>query len=758
METILDGTPTSVFVPPALVRDVLDGDAVTARWRIDDTGDRTATHLEVTARTRTLAVGVVRPDNQVELDPGIGSGTVPCVGLDSRNAVGSVVACAVDTSRTDRIELRFERDLGTGEPALRDRILIRHQIPLDHERSVLEAADAVVKATSRKRRSRPGAATAASTPSDQDRAARADLTDQFVVTIDADHSRDLDDALAVRREADGILRVWVHVADVAEYVTEGSVLDRAAAQMPTSVYLPGHVRPMIPASVSEAALSVLPELQRDVMTVELRIDADGSIVATDVYESTIRSRRRLSYDTVEAVLVGKLTEGSRALGDFDAPLDAQTIETIQILHAAASRLGFQRRSRGGVDANRVLLELPFGASKEATVANVLVERLMVAANESVASWLAERGAPGMYRNHLPIDADKLDELEAVTGLLGVQVSLSRPITPRAFGAFAATIEHHPSAPAIWDVVMGLLNRASYGPNNDGHFGLGSEGYVHFTSPLRRYADLVVHRIVKKYLSGVRPIGNVRWGVGDLNTIATVINDANRRADAAERDATRATELALIPTDDRRIDGMVVSVAARGVTVATGLGPIAGVIPARRLPKGWVLDLDRRRVTTGERTIAVGDKIAVKVESVDPLVGRFELRFADGQQTNRRASRASERGAGRRKAAPASVPSTKKTSLEDKGRSGRPSGGARKKAAVTAKPASNRTTSERPASTRTSSERSATDRTPENKPAPAGSTATTVTSDGAGGSKRSSGTRRGSRRGRGRSAENPEATR
>lgn len=607
----------TVFVPPVHINGVLDGDDVVASWRASATGERNTTKLTVITRNRRYVVGTVVKQNMIELDPGIGSGIIECVGAVTQ---GDVVVARLTSQPGDAMTSEFVRSLGAGNEALTSRILNRHLFPEVHTEEV-EAEATKLAAGSQLRPSRNK-----SLP-DQ----RRDLSGQFVVTIDADHSRDLDDALAVQVDDDGHLRVWVHIADVGQYVKPGSKLDVAAQGVPTSVYLPEHVRPMLPALLSEQALSLLPGVLRDVMTVELRIAPEGTMTAVDVYESRIRSRRRLSYDTVAGIIDGSLVTGNPARGANADTLEDETLSTVKLLHAAASRIGFVRKSRGGVDSNRVAIELPFSEGDKAASAHMLVERLMVAANESVATWLIERGAPALFRVHPALDEEQTSELEEIARALGITAHLPRPLTPAAFSAFTEQLEGHPKAAAIWDAIMGMMGRAGYSPANTGHFGLGSVGYLHFTSPLRRYADLVVHRIVKNYLEGVRSGKQRDWGIPNLDELSRHIDRTNRRADAAEREATRALELSAIATG-QSTDGVVVSVSSRGVVVATPLSPVAALVPARKLPKGWLLDESIRRVrSTSGTSVGVGDRVKIKTDRIEPLTGRFEARFVSSSR-------------------------------------------------------------------------------------------------------------------------------
>jgi ribonuclease R len=601
--------------------------------------------LKLVRRTRTELIGtVVTADgvSRFEIDPGVGSGTLTLSnkasqngtstrrdrrgrqGQPSKNQRPDDTVKLVENSSNTPLTTQVQAPVGQvvrailntdgsvtvteviGAPdsveAMSTRMLSRHQLPEGHTKATGDDAERIMQR-------RP-----------QRNPLRRDLRDALVMTIDSDVSRDLDDALSVTASPDGSLRVWVHIADVAEHVRAGSVLDLAARETPTSVYLPNHVRPMLPANLSEDRLSLLPGVVRDTVTVEMRIDPAGRIRSVDVYESLIKSRRRVSYASVAAILAGNLSEGDRAIGDHDTPMAADEIETIRLLRTAATRLGFQRTARGGVDSNRFDPELPYTIDRSEDPAHQLVERLMVAANEAVAGWLEERGIPTLYRVHDQLDDEGIDRLEEIAQAFGFVAAFPRPLTAEAFAAFSAQLDGNRNAAAVWDALMGLLGRARYTTENKGHFGLGSGAYLHFTSPLRRYADLCVHRTIKAYLAGRRDFDEL---TSELETIAVRINDVARRADMAERDARVAQQLCEFGNRRRRMDGVVVSVSSRGVSVATAASPVSAVVPVRRLPKGTRLDERRRRVTGKGRDIAVGSRVQIRVEKVEPFAGRLE---------------------------------------------------------------------------------------------------------------------------------------
>lgn len=606
----ISGQP-DLFIPAPLMNGLLDGDTVAA-----DVADGSVLSTRLVRRSRGSVYGRVR-DGHFHADPGVGTLSLP---LDGRFGEDEIVSVRL-VDRDGRTHGTLERRHGTlGDPVTVAKVVLdRHQLPLEHTRALdAEAA----RCAGRANRSR--------------NPLRRDLRDQLVITIDAPHSRDLDDAVAASVDPDGHIRVWVHISDVAEHVTAGSPIDRAAHEMPTSVYLPDYVRPMLPEQLAHDVLSLVPGVERDTLTVEMRISPSGDISAVDVYESRIASRTRLSYSTVAKILDGKRGAKLDSLAGED--VSVEVVDLVGWLWAAATRLGQHRSARGGVDAFRV--DSVPGQDDREDNAHLLIERLMVAANESVAGWLTERGVPTLYRVHDPIDNESAEELEKIADAFGVKAHLGRPVSAQAFAAFAASLDRSRSA-GLWDAILSLLGRARYSVEATGHFGLGAEQYLHFTSPIRRYADLRVHRLVKAYLHGTRQLNGVR---DELISVADAINPVLRRADLAMRDGDRSAALAKVKQRKGSTNGVITSVSPRGLSVLTPLASVTVFVPARALGKGRRIEPSRRvLVSTDGRSLGVGARIDLRITDIDVLAGRIEGTLAKGGEVRNDQSNTSQRG-------------------------------------------------------------------------------------------------------------------
>ena len=614
----------SCFVPPPLTPALLDGDAVRASFVVEQDGRATASGVELLQRTRTEVFGVVEDGLALRVDPHLGSGRWTLQGRVEDLPVGTAVLADITGDRT--ADPSDEWDDPTDADALLERVRVRHRLPVSHPQEVLAEADAQASGSVAGRRR------------GRDRLPRRDLRSLTTFTIDAPSSRDLDDALSVyAADPDGGIRVCVHIADVAAHVRPGTAVDAEARRAATSVYLPGWVRPMLPNRLSDDALSLVPDADRDALTVEMRIAADGEITAADVYASQIRSDVRLSYETAAAVLAGAPPE---------EPVAAPVVEALRWLRTAGARLGVQRLRRGGVEARRVEPELAVEvvegvaeqvAATPSNPANLLIERLMVAANESVAGWLVDRGLPGVFRVHPPPGPDAALALEAFCAAAGFHPGFGRTLTPLGLSALSSQLDAaaDATASAVWDVLLGFLGRASYTPDAGLHFGLASPGYVHFTSPLRRYADLVVHRTVHAFLSGERS-PDAYPSHGDLVELCAHLDASTRTAAMAERQMRKSLWLVTLARtaeqDPRaRLTGRVTGVGAKGLFVTLDGSHVSGMVTLRSLPgRGWRESTDGLSVVdaAGHRH-GYGDAVEVEVASADVESGQLELRLVTG---------------------------------------------------------------------------------------------------------------------------------
>ena len=598
----------AAFVTPPDLNAFLDGDTVTATVVAGEDGRLTASSLTLVERPRTELFGTVTFRGRrahLRVDRSVSNTDWP---LESGAAGLSEGAALVASIRDGKLfplrEIDPQADLAL------ERCVARHGIRSVFDASVLEEARALAAAPFRPGSEGPGS--------------RRDLRELPTVTIDAPSTTDIDDALsALPPGADGALRVLVSIADVDAFVTEGSALDLEARQRGTSVYLAGRVLPMLPEELSSAAVSLLPDCDRLALTAELRIGPEGDITSVDVYESLIRSHARLSYEAVSDFLL---------LVDDEA-VPASVAPTLRWLRTAAARLSAVRSARGGVELGREEAYISFDPAtleptslepRRETMAHRMVERLMVAANEAIARWLVERGQPAMFRIHAEPTVEQVESLAASAHNFGIEAGFGPSLSPRGLAAFEAQFRGTPVEPALRTVLGWALGVARYTVHPSPHFGLGAPLYLHFTSPIRRYADLVVHRILKRYLKGDRtqkPADPQIEGLGEH------LNQATLRASKAENERHRMLVARFFSGRiGERVRGNIVAVKPFGLVVQIVGTGATGTIATEALGDGpFRVDLDAQALIGPDETYAVGDPIDASITGTNEELGRVELR-------------------------------------------------------------------------------------------------------------------------------------
>jgi ribonuclease R len=478
---------------------------------------------------------------------------------------------------------------------------------------------------------------------------RRDLTAHRVLTIDPEGAKDHDDALALVPEGD-LTRLFVHIADVAAHVPAGGVVDREAERRGTSVYLPGMVDPMLPPRLSNDLCSLRPGVDRRVVTVEILIDERGEVHETRFSRATIRSERRLTYPEVDDLLAGRADLG-------DAGLEAD----VRGLAGVAGRLLARRRARGALEIQteepvfRLVDGRVVGVVLEGqTPAHSLVEECMVAANEAVARHLIARGAPTVYRFHDHPDGPSIERLYDRLEALEVPVPPlpEGPLAPvqcaAAAAAAARAVARHVELTgrgrrALPALVLRALRQAYYAPDRVGHSGLASPVYLHFTSPIRRYPDLLAHRSLLDTLGAGDPAPDAAW----LAEAAVRSSEAERAAADLEHRANRLCAALLLRDDlgrtgwDSTFAGEVSGVVPAGCFVAFGTA-YEGFLPVRRLGRErYHADpLDVMLVSQrGDRSLRLGDAVEVRVADVEALRGRVDLEPPDAAFPRRPTRRA-----------------------------------------------------------------------------------------------------------------------
>jgi ribonuclease R len=464
---------------------------------------------------------------------------------------------------------------------------------------------------------------------------RSDLRDLPTFTIDPVTAQDFDDAISAEARDDGTTRVWVHIADVSAYVRPGGAVDREAARRSTSVYVPGRVEPMLPEALSNDACSLRPHVDRLAVTVRMDVSDDGLVRRVSFARSVIRSDERLDYPRVDRIFAGE--EG--AAQPWAQPLQAAR---------EAARSLARRRARGSaLEIENPEPEFAFDrkghvvsmAPSTQTESHRLIEHLMIAANEQVARHLSERKVPALYRVHESPEPEAARRLITQLASLGVATPpvaehMTAEEAAEVIAECSRRVDQHVRRQdgrgrlGLTFLVLRALKQAHYAVRNLGHAGLGLEHYAHFTSPIRRYPDLVCHRAL---LSSVNA-GEDAPDRGRVEELATWTSTREREAMTIERDADRVARCFLLQTQmakaraDVEFDGEVTGVIGAGAFVRFGEGH-EGLLPVRRLRGDWWELNEEGTILHGTRSGAVlrlGDPVTVRVERIDAPRGRVDL--------------------------------------------------------------------------------------------------------------------------------------
>ena len=479
---------------------------------------------------------------------------------------------------------------------------------------------------------------------------RLDLRRKFIFTCDPASARDFDDALSLETDRKGNRVLGVHIADVSHFVTPGSPLDKEAYRRSTSVYLVDKVVPMLPEQLSNGVCSLVPGEDRLAFSAFLTFDAQGNCIARRFAKSVIRSKARFTYEQVMAVVKG---EGG------GIRVTPQTRKVIFALNDLAQQLRKRRFAAGALDMEVPEAEIKLDARGMMTGVEVrpydeshqLVEECMVAANEAVATELWTRGVKILARLHEPPDPARLEELRA--NLAAIGISCGNLSQPRILARFLEKIKGSPLEGVLSVMVLRSMKRALYSARAIGHFGLAKKFYAHFTSPIRRYPDLVLHRQLASFLAGK----GGRLDQGWLDRAAQHTSEREQAADEAERMLVeikkfRYLEELLAKKSPATFDAVVGKCASYGLFVDLPDLAIGGMVHVSKLSQTFVRwDAAREVLTDGRQTWQVGTKVKVRVAAVDFAQRKidFDMVKGEGEKVNGERRRGKgERGSGKGK--------------------------------------------------------------------------------------------------------------
>jgi ribonuclease R len=610
-----------VFVPEGGRAGALHGDRVVARVeRERPDGRREGRVVEIVERRSATIVGQLRRDRR-------GAVVVPFdARLDTEVRVGP--DDQLSASDGDMVTVEVQRWPGGGGPAagrvvevlggLDDPgvdtaiVLRKHGIPEEH------GPDAIAQARARDHAVGPA-----------ELAGRTDFRAWDIVTIDGEHARDFDDAISIERLPDGLYRLGVHIADVAYYVPEGSALDLDGFARGTSVYFPERAIHMFPGELATGVCSLNPHVDRLVQSCLMEVDGRGEVVRYELHDGVIHSRARMTYTAVNAILT-----------DRDATLRARyaaLVPRLELMHELFEILNGRRRRRGSIDFDLPEAEVVLddeGAiaaivASERNVAHRLVEEFMLLANETVAAHLERAGMPALYRVHEAPDPLRVDDFEAFVSSLGF--SLAAPpgaVHPRHFQHLVDRIRGTPEERPIAFLMLRTMQKARYDAANLGHFGLAAHTYTHFTSPIRRYPDLVVHRVLRELRHGAATAER-RDDLDDaLPEVARHASAMERRAQEAERELLQWKKVRFMADKVGDVfTGYITGVAPFGLFVELVEHFVEGLVHVSTLADDFYRFDEQARVLFGERTKTIyrlGDALRVQVVRVDLQRRQVEL--------------------------------------------------------------------------------------------------------------------------------------
>ncbi|XKI13870.1 ribonuclease R [Sporosarcina sp. ANT_H38] len=621
-----------VFIPPHEVNGAMNGDTVLIRVvNATSAGRREGAITRVVERKTTKVVGmyqnnkgfgfVVPDDKKLPMDVFIGKGD-SLDAVDGHKVVVEITDWPIDgKSATGKVTQILGHRNDPGVDILS--IIHKHGIDVDFPQEVLEQTNNISDVVQEK-----------------DLFNRRDLREEVTITIDGADAKDLDDAISVVKNGDGSYLLSVHISDVSYYVKENTPMDEDAFDRGTSVYLTDRVIPMLPHKLSNGICSLNPGVDRLTLSCAMTIDRNGRVINHEIFESVIRSKERMTYTDVYKIIEEKDVELS-AKYEHIVPMINEMAELAAILKQ-------KRIDRGAIDfdfkESKVLVDEKGWPTdvviRERTVAEKLIEEFMLAANETIAEHFHWLKLPFIYRIHEDPKEEKLQRFfEFLTNFGIVVKGTGNRVHPRALQEIVESIAGLPEETVISTMLLRSMQQAKYFEESLGHFGLSTDFYTHFTSPIRRYPDLIVHRLIRTYLIEKDVSGQTvaHWSAR-LSEIATHTSERERRAVEAERD-TESLKKAQFMLDKigEEFEGVISSVTNFGMFIELE-NTIEGLVHVSLMTDDYYRFDDRQMMMIGERSgkqFRLGDEVTVKVIGVKPEESTIDFEIVGMKQVFRR---------------------------------------------------------------------------------------------------------------------------
>ena len=629
-----DGEADDVYLSAREMRSLFDGDRVAIRIRgLDRRGRAEGDLVDVLERgtqevagqyIRERGIGIVIPDN-----PRISHRILIPKDEAGKAKPGDMVVVEIldFPTQIEQATGRITTVIGKpGEKGIATDIAIHsHGIPFEWPKAVLGEIGSYGSEVPRKAK-----------------AGREDLRSVNLVTIDGADARDFDDAVFCEKSGKG-WRLLVAIADVSHYVSVGTELDKEATRRGTSVYFPDRVVPMLPEILSNGLCSLNPTVDRLCMVCEMRVSDEGKVTRSTFYEAVMRSKARLTYSQVSDFLEGEKNNA--------VPRDLQP--SIGELHSLYRAFAKARARRGAIEID--LPQTKFKLNKDGEIERIevvarndahrLIEECMIAANVEAAKFLKKHRIPGLYRVHPKPDADRFGELRLYLVSLGLKVAHPDHVEPRHFTELIRQIKDRPDAAAITMAMLRSLTHAEYTPKNVGHFGLSLASYAHFTSPIRRYPDLLVHRAIRHIVRGGKP-GRYDYAPKEMERLGAITSAHEKRAEEATRDVEAWLKCQYMEGHlGDEFDGVITGVTNFGLFVQITDLMTDGLVHVTSLANDYYQYDSGSQRLVGERTgrtFSLGEPMRVKVQRVDMETRKIDFRPVDNEAVRSGRGRAGSR--------------------------------------------------------------------------------------------------------------------
>ena len=622
----IEGVDGDLFIAGANLNQAMHGDRVVARVENRRAADRAEGRI-----VRILERAAERLVGRYDIDE---SGLAYVVPFDRRLVMDVHVPRqeAATAAPGDMVEIELTRwptstrnpvgrvtdVLGDIEaPGVDTRLIIRkHQLPEEHGPAALAEAERAGN------RVRP-----------RERQGRQDFRRWPTVTIDGDTARDFDDAVTIERLPNGNYWLGVHIADVAHYVQEGSALDAAAFQRGTSVYFPDRAIHMFPEALATGLCSLRPQVDRLVQSCLMEIDGNGAVRRYELHDGVIHSDARMTYTEVNAILTGKDAAARKKYG--------RLVPRFELMAELFEALNGRRRARGSVDFDLPEAEFLMDdqgrveaiVATERNLAHRLIEEFMLVANETVADHLEKHRMPALFRVHEAPDPTKVAEFEAFAASLGFSLGVpAERVTPGHFQRLLRRVHGKPEERPLAFLMLRTMQQARYDPANLGHFGLAAPAYAHFTSPIRRYPDLVVHRALRELRADAPDTERRERWREDLPELARRTSALERRAEEAEREIVQWKKVRfMVQKVGDEFNGNVIGVTAFGLFVELTEHFVEGLVHISSMADDYYRYVEGQHTLRGENTKKVyrlGDPVRVQLVRVDGERRQLDLALVE----------------------------------------------------------------------------------------------------------------------------------